>query len=113
MVAVIDRDAFVPNVFTGLSTVRPAPALKTSSTPNGPPLHMADLDDGFGRNDDSTGDNANGRGGRIYWLGWEAKFDYVLIEHFGNRPARLPSVLRLTATSPVADLYRIDTTVSP
>jgi hypothetical protein len=113
MVAVIDRDAFVPNLFTGLSIVRPAPELKASSTPAGPPLNMSDLAEGFGRKDDPTGDNANGSGGRIYWLGWETKFDYVLIEHFGNRPEAPPGVLRLVATSSVADLYRIDKTVSP
>ncbi len=113
MVAVIDRDAFVPNLFTGLATVRPAPELRASSTPLGDPLRLADLRDGLGRRDDPAGDKGNGEGLRIYWMGWENKFDYVLIRHFGNRPAALPANLRLVATSSVADLYRIDRTISP
>jgi hypothetical protein len=113
MVAVIDRDAFVPNLFTGQGTVRPAPTMRTSSTPHGPPLSMDELMDGFGRKDDPAGDQGNGLGGRIYWLGWEDKFDYVLIEHFGTRPGALPRVLRLVATSSAADLYRIDRPGNP
>lgn len=112
MVAVIDRDAFVPNLFTGQGTVRPAPAMRTSSTPHGPPLSLSELMDGFGRKDDPAGDQGNGLGGRIYWLDWQDKFDYVLIEHFGTRPVAVPNILHLVATSPVADLYRIDNTIS-
>lgn len=113
MVAVIDRDAFVPILFTGATIVSPAPALLASSTPTGPPLHLSDLMYGLGRKDDPAGDEGNGQGGRLYWLGWDTKFDYVLIRHFGNRPAMLPPNLRLVATSSVADLYRIDRSVSP
>ena len=113
MVAVIDRDAFVPNLFTGQGTVRPAPAMRASSTPYGPPLSVADLMDGLGRTDDPAGDTGDGMGGRVYWLGWQGKFDYVLIEHFGSRPAVPPGVLRLVASSSVADLYRIDQTGTP
>jgi hypothetical protein len=67
----------------------------------------------LGRRDDPAGDKGNGEGLRIYWMGWENKFNYVLIRHFGNRPAALPANLRLVATSSVADLYRIDRTISP
>ena len=110
MVAVIDRDAFVPYLFTGLGTVRPVPALRDSSTPNGNAISLADLADGVGRRDGPAGAAADGTGKRIYWLGWADKFDYVLIEHFGNRPAMLPANLRQVASSSVADLYRIDKT---
>jgi hypothetical protein len=113
MVAVIDRDAFVPNLFTGQGTVRPVPALRASSTPYGAPLPLSDLTDGLNRKDDVGGDKGDGLGGRIYWLGWQDKFDYVLVEHFGSRPAALPGVLRRVATSSVADLYRIDKAASP
>ncbi len=113
MVAVIDRDAFVPTLFTGLSTVRPAPELRDSSTPNGRPISLSDLADGLGRRDGPAGAESSGTGQRIYWLGWEAKFDYVLIEHFDNRPSMLPANLRQVATSSVADLYRIDNTIIP
>jgi hypothetical protein len=113
MVGVIDRDAFVPNLFTGLATVHPAPELRASSTPNDAPLSLKKLMSGLGITDDPSQDQGTGTGGRIYWRGWEHKFDYVLVLHFGNRSAVLPRILQLTATSPVADLYRIDGTVSP
>jgi hypothetical protein len=112
MVAVIDRDAFVPNLFTGTTIVSPVPALRMSSTPQGPPLHMSDLGNGLGRSDDRAGEQAMG-GERIYWMGWEDKFDYVLIVHFGVRPAPMPANLRLVTTSSVADLYRIDKVGTP
>jgi hypothetical protein len=108
MVAVIDRDAFVPYLFTGLGTVRPTAGIRASITPTGVPLPLSRLVDAMGLRDDPAGDTPDGGGGRIYWLGWEEKFDYVLIQHFGNRPATVPANLRLVATSPVADLYRIE-----
>jgi hypothetical protein len=112
MVAVIDRDAFVPNLFTGLGTVRPAPDLRAASTPNGAPLNLSELADGLGRRDDPADEEADGRGGRIYWLGWETKFDYVLALHFDSSSPAMPSILQPAATSSVADLYRINKTVS-
>jgi hypothetical protein len=113
MVGVIDRDAFVPNLFTGLATVHPVPELRSSSTPNGMALDIAALNAGLGRTDDPSSDQATGAGGRIYWLGWEHKFDYVLALHFGSGPAVMPKILQMVATSPVADLYRIDQPVTP
>jgi hypothetical protein len=113
MVAVIDRDAFVPFLFSGLSTVHMAPAMQAASTPNGHPLRLSDLTEGLGRKDDTAGARGDGEGRRVYWWGWETKFDYVLIEHFGSPPAALPANLRPVATSPVADLYRIERTVIP
>jgi hypothetical protein len=107
LVAVIDRDAFAPTLFTGVTTVKPAPALKASSTPAGYPF--PDLDqflDGYGRADPIE-DIPTGRGGRIYWYGWERKFDYVLVMHYGERPTALPAILQLVASSEVADLYSI------
>jgi hypothetical protein len=114
LLAVIDRDAYVPTLFSGIITVRVVPELRRSSSPNGwryPSL--ADLADGYGRRDDPAVDLADGFGGRIYWWGWETKFDYVLVEHYGRRPASLPANLRPVATSAVADLYRIDAAIKP
>ena len=114
MAAVIDRDAFVPYLFTNFTTVRPTPELRDSSTPTGVALSLPDLVDGLGRRDGPAGaTKGDGLGKRIYWFGWEDKFDYVLIQHFGNRPATLPANLRQVATSSVADLYRIDKTIIP
>ncbi len=113
LVSVIDRDAFVPYLFTNFTTVRPVPSLRTSSTPTGTPLSPADLVDGLGRSDDPSRDEGDGRGRRIYWMGWENKFDYVLVQHFGHRPMDLPTNLVLVTASPVADLYRIDHRTNP
>ena len=107
LVAVIDRDAFAPTLFTGEVVVKPAPALKASSTPLAYPY--PDLDqfvDGYGRAD-PTAEIPTGGGGRVYWYGWERKFDYVLVMHYGNRPTTLPAILQLVASSKVADLYSI------
>jgi hypothetical protein len=113
MVAVIDRDAFVPTLFTGLGTVHLTPAYQASGSPSHPPLHVSDLFDGLGRADDSANDEGDGNGQRIYWLGWQSKFDYVLVRFIGSHPVPLPANLRLVATSPAASLYRIDNTFSP
>jgi hypothetical protein len=113
MLAVIDRDAFVPNLFTGLGTVRPAPELRAASTPNDSPLSLSELADGLGRSDAPAEDLPNGRGGRIYWWGWDHKFDYVLILHFDSRSAAVPGILQRVATSSAADLYRINPSVGP
>ena len=112
MVAVIDRDAFVPflsmyRAFTVLSTVHPAPGLINSSTPNGHPLYVSDLVHGLGRKDDVTLKVSDLQAPREYWDGWETKFDYVLVQHFGSKAEALPANLQQVASSPVADLYRI------
>ena len=114
LVAVIDRDAFAPTLFTGLGTVKPKPELKNLSTPDGYPYpELADLVRGYGKAVDLSVDIPSGKGGRNYWLGWEHNFDYVLVMHYGMRPARLPEVLRLAASSNVADLYAIDKGEAP
>ena len=118
MVAVIDRDAFVPfltmyRAFTGLSAVRPAPALISSSMANAHPLHVSDLVHGLGRKDDPTDGESGPQGRSTYWDGWENKFDYVLLQHFGAQTEALPSNLQQLASSPVATLYRIAKTANP
>jgi hypothetical protein len=118
MVAVIDRDAFVPfltmyRAFTGLSAVRPAPELMGSSMANGHPLHVSDLVHGLGRKDDPTDGESGPQGRSAYWDGWQNKFDYVLLQHFGAQTEALPSNLQQLASSPVATLYRITRTANP
>ena len=108
LVAVIDRDAFVPTLFSGIMTVEPKPEFRLSSTPSGSPPDLAQFLDGY-RVASPTTDIPDGLGGRIYWLGWERNFDYVLVTHYGSQPPpiKLPDVLRLVASSDVADLYAI------
>ena len=110
LLAVVDRDAFVPYLFTSITTVRPAAAMLASSTPFGSPLSLSDLQAGFGRKDEPGAAQGDGLGGRVYWMGWENKFDYLLYEHFGHRSPTLPANVRLVSTSPIADLYRIEGT---
>ena len=113
MVALIDRDAFLPFLVTGISIVHPTPLMRSSSAAGGRPLHLSDLKDSSSRQDDSAEDQADAESLRVYWSGWEHKFDYLLIQHFGQRPTALPANLQPVATSSVADLYRIDRTISP
>jgi hypothetical protein len=108
LLAVIDRDAFVPYLFTPFTTVRPAAGMLASSTPFGSPLSLSDLQAGLGRKDGPRPPQGDGLGGRVYWMGWENKFDYLLYEHFGHRSPALPVNVRLVSASPVADLYRIE-----
>ena len=109
LLAVIDRDAFVPTLFTGIMTVKPKPEFRLLSTPSGSPYpDLAQFLAGYGVASPTT-DIPAGVGGRNYWLGWERNFDYVLVIHYGNRLAltELPNVLRLVASSDAADLYAV------
>lgn len=109
LVAVIDRDAFVPYFFNGLTTVHLRPAYHASSTPNGFPITPAELWDGLGRTDQPGLDvfDRPGGGGRLYHFGWPDKFDYVLVQKFGLDPGPLPPILLPVAHSAGLDLYRI------
>ena len=108
MVALMDREVFLPTLFTFMTTVRTRPEMLRSSTPSGAPLpHLDTFLDGYGQQDPVDDELNDGLGGRIYWLGWEKKFDYVLIEHFGKHPNSLPPTLQPVAASDVVDLFRI------
>jgi hypothetical protein len=109
MLAVIDRDAFVPYFFNGLTTVRIQPGTLLSSTPNGFPLTPAQLSANLTTTDLGTAqipDTGLG-GGALYWRGWPKKFDYVLVERFGLDPGTLPGNLVSVAHSADLDLYRV------
>jgi hypothetical protein len=107
LTATIDRDAFVPTLFTGLSTVHVRDAYRASSTPNGLPITPAQLWQGAAQAGPAGGDLGNGLGARFYHYGWPTKFDYVLVQRFGQDPGRLPPNLDLVAASPDMSLYRV------
>ncbi len=108
MLAVIDRDAFVPTLFTGMTTVRVRPDRVFSSTPNGLPISLLQLRQCERANDGGVEhSDYNNVGARIYWLGWPTKFDYVFVQH-GPAPYEVPAILTRVASSRTADLYRID-----
>jgi hypothetical protein len=106
LVAVIDRDAFEPSFFTGLTTVRVQPAYRNASTPNGLPITMAQLWEGLATPDDGT-DHDDGQGARLYHFGWPGKFDYVLVERYGNDPGKMPGNLALVVQGEDIDLYAV------
>jgi hypothetical protein len=107
LTATIDRDAFLPTLFTGLSTVHVRDAYRDSSTPNGLPITPAQLWQGAAESGPAGGDFGNGLGARFYHFGWPDKFDYVLVQHFGQDPGRLPPTLQLVAAAPDMSLYRV------
>jgi len=109
LTAVIDRDAFVPYLFSGLTTVRMRPLFRAISTPNGLPISPAQLREGMARPapDGIELSDGEGGGGRIYWYSWPKTFDYVLVQRFGADAGQLPDNLQLLAHAPDMDLYRI------
>ena len=113
LLAVIDRDAFVPTLFTGTTIVSPAPQLLRSSTPAGLPPSVSELMVSLDHSGTSSGPQFDDAGHYIYWSRWEDMFDYILIRHLGNRAEVSLPYLRLVATSSIADLYRIDKSFKP
>ena len=109
MVAVIDRDAFVPYFFNGLTTVRMRDSVYHSSTPNGFPVTPTQLRQSIAAADQGPGRESDGEGGggSVYWLGWPQKFDYVLVQRFGRDPGHLPENLVPVAHTADLDLYSV------
>ena len=107
MVALIDRDAFIPDLFTSLGTVHATPRMQPLVSTNGYRLGPTELVQGFGKRDDPQVEVVDGYGGRVFWLGWERKFDYLLVIHYGDRIDGLPGKLQLAGRNAVGDLYRI------
>ncbi len=108
-VAIIDRDAFLPTLFTGLSTVHVRPPFRLASTPNGFPITPDQLRDGQSLRDQpgiDIADRPDGSG-RLYHYGWPEKFDFVLVQRFGTDPGQMPSNLTPVAHSADMDLYQI------
>lgn len=91
VLAVIDRSAFVPTMFTdpAKQPVRAAPARERMDTYFGAPIELPLLVDS------ATGGNevAGGVGMQPYWEDWPSHYDYVLITHFGEKGNPLPDLL--------------------
>jgi hypothetical protein len=112
LLAVIDRDSFVPYLFTGFMTVHPTEAVRDATTPSGRPVDASELADGLLHANQPGAILPDGHGGRIYWYGWPTKFDFLLVQH-GDRRSTLPGPLQEVAASEGADLYRITPAPSP
>jgi hypothetical protein len=107
LVATIDRDAFVPLLFAGTTPLQLLPAMQNSASQAVAELTLAQLAEGFARPAPAGALPAYRDGAQMFWLGWPAKFDNVLVTHFGADPGQLPPNLRRMASNGVATLYRI------
>jgi hypothetical protein len=108
LLAVIDRDAFVPYLFTGLTTVHMQPAYAASSTPQGAPVTLQYLNEDLAGQAPTLSDVEQREGLRIYWHDWPTKFDYLLVEHFfAMPPANVPKNLVMVAQGRDLELFRI------
>jgi len=107
LLATIERDAFVPYLLTGATPVVTRPAYRTASSPNAGPITMAQFRDGASRQDPAGPLASYGYGGNVYWLGWQHKFNYVLIMNYGADEGTLPAGLRLVAQNEIGALYQV------
>jgi len=85
LVATIDRNAFIPFLFTGTTAVQPRPEWRDAASPSSLPVDLDQFKDGITRGDPPTGPPPYGYGGQQYWLGWPHKFSFVLMEHYGRQ----------------------------
>jgi hypothetical protein len=108
LLAVIDRDAFVPTLFTGLTTVHTRPGFAAVSTPQGSPTTLSRLSSDLAGAAPALTPVEQREGLKIYWHDWPENFDYLLVEHFyAAAPAMLPDHLRPAAHTQNLDLYKI------
>ena len=106
LVATIEHDAFLPLLFTGITTVRVREPYRRSSTPNGWPISLEQLRAGAVL-DDSGAERDDGEGARFYHFGWPRKFDYVLINGSGADTGALARELLLQRRSRNLALYKV------
>lgn len=108
--AVIERAAFLPTMFTeAQQPLRAAPATASIDTPSGGPIAMSDLMDGADR--ERSRDlrrMSNARGLPAYWAFWPRRFDYVLVLHLGGaRRNPLPELLAPVREGAAFALYAV------
>ncbi len=104
--ATIDRDAFVPFLFTGINPLVLRPDMVDSASTVLEAITLDQLNQSYGKPAPPVLP-AYGLGGHEYWLGWQQKFDYVLILPFGAAIGPVPATLLPVAQNPVAALYAI------
>jgi hypothetical protein len=106
--AVIDRSAFIPYLFTGLTTIVPAQRNVGLFTATGGPLKLPDLARGKTANPATMVTDPPDVVPRVpYWDNWPANFDYVVSIEAGP-----PSLTELGILDPVAvgsffGIYRV------
>lgn len=106
--AVIERSAFLPNMFTGHIGLRASEAVEHINSPVGMPLSRAFLRDSI--------DPAESRFPLgfhysryiwVYWTGWPAHFDYLVSVRFANVENPAPEQLEAVERGSFFDIYRI------
>ena len=112
VLAVIDRSAFVPTLFTDPTKqpVHAAAARTAIDTPYGWPIEYALL--AGDANSDLRGlvsPPQTGASVRRFWTGWPERYDYVLVTHFGIRGNPAPDHLAPVHEGSFFDLYRVVT----
>lgn len=110
--AVIDRSAFVPYLFTGWTTIAVAPRNQKIAQRVGLPATPEELiksADPEARKELDTGPDIYGE--RPYWRDWPSNFDYVLWIDFGAHPQQVPRQLRLVTLGSFFAIYRVERSV--
>jgi len=106
--AVIDRSAFIPSLFTGSNPVRPTPRnmglFHTQTMPLAPEALAQSMTPAQTQSLDLQ---PNFLGERPFWANWPEHFDFVLWLDFGQTSTPDLAPLRLAASGGVFRLYRV------
>jgi hypothetical protein len=106
--AVIERSAFLPTLFTGHTGIRAAPGVQHLDTPVGVPLTRAILRQDM---DPKTSRFPLGhhfsRYVWIYWTGWPAQYDYAVSIRFANPENPALELLQPVERGSYFDIYRV------
>jgi len=105
--AVIERDAFFPYLFTGWTPVQPNPRNAGLYQTQSIPLTPEELRQGIEPVDPETWTTPNFLGELLYFRDWPKTFDYVLWIDFGHPPAAVPSILEPVSSGSFFRIYRI------
>jgi hypothetical protein len=106
--AVIDRSAFMPYLFTGWTTVQPAQRNAGLFQAEGGPLSLPDLVRGKVANPEAVAQHATDHPSESpYWEDWPKKFDYVLWINFGRGTLSTLDNLEPVAVGSFFQIYRV------
>ena len=108
VLAVIDRAAFVPTLFTDPTKqpVRAAPGRQHIDTAFGAPIDVALLVRAAG-GEYGDGPVSGGIAMQDFWTDWPHHFDYVLLTHFGAAGNPLPDLLTPAHEGSFFTIYRV------
>ncbi len=107
--AVIDRSAFVPYIFTGWTTIEVAPRNREAAESAGSPAAPEELRRGADPGQRKSLDTRrNMFGERPYWRDWPEKFDFALWIDFGSPPKNVSSHLHPLVAGSFFEIYRIE-----